>query len=291
MINHLKKKNQKPNRVIILGAGGFISGSVQEKLINSRIPYLALTRKKVDLTLPNAKKKLRKYLKPKDCLLFIAAKAPVKSVEMLIKNLLMCSTVCSVIKKISISHLVYISSDAVYSDSSKLLTEKSYTQPSSLHGLMHLSREIMLKNVIKGPICFLRPTLIYGENDPHNGYGPNRFFRLAKKNKAIKLFGKGEELRDHVWVEDVAKIVVKVLLNRSDGVLNIATGEVLSFEKIAKLIIKLTNSSSKIKNVKRNGPMPHNGYRSFNVSSLKKAFPNFKYHKISEALYKIKELY
>ena len=65
----------------------------------------------------------------------------------------------------------------------------------------------------------------------------------------------------------------------------------LSFEKIAKLIIKLTNSSSKIKNVKRNGPMPHNGYRSFNVSSLKKAFPNFKYHKISEALYKIKELY
>ena len=65
----------------------------------------------------------------------------------------------------------------------------------------------------------------------------------------------------------------------------------LSFEKIAKLIIKLTNSSSKIKNVKRNGPIPHNGYRSFNVSSLKKAFPNFKYHKISEALYKIKELY
>ena len=64
-----------------------------------------------------------------------------------------------------------------------------------------------------------------------------------------------------------------------------------NLEKIAKLIIKLTNSSSKIKNVKRNGPMPHNGYRSFNVSSLKKAFPNFKYHKISEALYKIKELY
>ena len=291
MINHLKKKNKKPNRVIILGAGGFISGLVQEKLINSGIPHLALTRKKVDLTLPSAQKKLTKYIKPKDCLLFVAAKAPVKSEEMLIKNLIMCNAVCSVIKKIPINHLVYISSDAVYSDTYRPLTEKSFTQPSSLHGLMHLSREIMLKNVFKGPICFLRPTLIYGENDPHNGYGPNQFFRLAKKNKKIKIFGKGEELRDHVWVEDVAKIIVQVLINRSEGILNIATGRVLSFEKIAKLIIKLTNSSSKIKNIKRKGPMPHNGYRSFNVTLLKRVFPNFKYQKMSDVLYKIKELY
>ena len=29
------------------------------------------------------------------------------------------------------------------------------------------------------PVGILRPTLVYGANDPHNGYGPNRFRRLA----------------------------------------------------------------------------------------------------------------
>ena len=176
MIEHLNKKNRKINRVVILGSGGFISKLVEKKLQQHQIPYLALSRKKIDLTKNNANKKLEKYLKPKDCLIFIAAKAPVKSEEMLIKNLQMCNTVCSVIKKVLISHLIYISSDAVYSDSLKPLNEKSVTQPNSLHGLMHLSREVMLKNIFKGPLCFIRPTLIYGDKDPHNGYGPNRFF-------------------------------------------------------------------------------------------------------------------
>ena len=48
----------------------------------------------------------------------------------------------------------------------------------------------------------LRPTLIYGEGDPHNGYGPNKFMRLAKKNEDILLFGKGEELRDHININE-----------------------------------------------------------------------------------------
>ena len=38
-------------------------------------------------------------------------------------------------------------------------------------------------------IGHLRPTLVYGENDPHNGYGPNMFLRLAKN--ARKKFGYG----------------------------------------------------------------------------------------------------
>jgi nucleoside-diphosphate-sugar epimerase len=37
--------------------------------------------------------------------------------------------------------------------------------------------------------------------DPHNGYGPNRFRRLAAGGEEIVLFGEGEERRDHVQVE------------------------------------------------------------------------------------------
>ena len=54
-------------------------------------------------------------------------------------------------------------------------------------------------------LCIVRPTLVYGEGDPHNGYGPNRFIKLIKK-KPIELFGRGEELRDHVWINDVSRL-------------------------------------------------------------------------------------
>jgi len=48
------------------------------------------------------------------------------------------------------------------------------------------------------PLAILRPTLVYGAGDPHNGYGPNRFRRLASANQPIVLFGEGEERRPAV---------------------------------------------------------------------------------------------
>ena len=41
----------------------------------------------------------------------------------------------------------------------------------------------------------MRSTLIYGEGDPHNGYGPNRFHRLAAAGQEIVLFG---EVPEHI---------------------------------------------------------------------------------------------
>ena len=65
---------------------------------------------------------------------------------------------------------------------------------------MHLVREVMLRSALTAPLAILRPTLLYGAADPHNGYGPNRFRRLAAAGQDIVLFGEGEEQRDHVLI-------------------------------------------------------------------------------------------
>lgn len=248
------------------------------------IPVLALTQAMLDLTHQDAGSQLASLLHPDDALLFVAAKAPVKSEAMLIENLRMCESVCEALKRTPVKHVVYISSDAVYADSDSPLTESSCAQPGSLHGVMHLAREVMLSNSFIGPLCFLRPTLIYGKDDPHNGYGPNRFMRLASKGEEIVLFGEGEERRDHVWVEDVAEIVSWVLLHRSTGILNIATGEVVTFRAIAEQVIQLSARPPKIKGTPRVGPMPHNGYRPFDVTASHAAFPDFRYTMLTEGL-------
>jgi nucleoside-diphosphate-sugar epimerase len=186
----------------------------------------------------------------------------------------MVRTMLDAMKGIEISHLVNISSDAVYGDEPVPLTEGAPTAPGSLHGAMHLAREIAFASSGIAPLAILRPTLVYGDADPHNGYGPNRFIRQSRAGEPIALFGNGEERRDHVSVDDVAEIVARVVLRRSVGTLNVASGEVYSFADAANLAIAATGSKSRLVPSPRTGPMPHNGYRPFDIAALKGAFPD-----------------
>ena len=75
-----------------------------------------------------------------DIIVFISAEAPAKNFNMFRNNIEMCENFCESIKdKEKISKIIYISSDAVYSDSVKKLNENSQTLPSSMHGMMHLT--------------------------------------------------------------------------------------------------------------------------------------------------------
>tara|TARA_B100002052_G_scaffold293991_1_gene318036 strand:+ start:184 stop:663 length:480 start_codon:yes stop_codon:yes gene_type:complete len=141
-------------RLVILGSGGFISGYVEKIIKKSNIKILKLPRKKIDLKKESSVKKLLKIIKKGDIIFFAAAEAPVKNESMLLNNLLMAKHVCEVIKKKSPSFLLYLSSDAVYSDSKNKIDETSLTAPESLHGIMHLTREIMLENVCKKKIMY-----------------------------------------------------------------------------------------------------------------------------------------
>ena len=277
MLTHLQSPPELPARVVILGAAGFVAGAVERRLRVKDAPILVLPRAALDLTNVNAADRLAGYLRPDDAILFAAAKAPVKNEEMLIENIRMGATVGAALRKAPVKHVVYISSDAVYADTDQPLTENSCAQPASVHGAMHLTREVMLSNLVSGSLCILRPTLIYGVDDPHDGYGPNKFCRLAAAGKEIVLFGNGEERRDHVWVEDVAEVVVRVLLHQSIGCLNVATGKVHSFRDIAEHICLLSSREVSIKTGTRVGLMPHNGYRAFDPAATAAAFPGFLY--------------
>ena len=149
---------------------------------------------------------------------------------------------------------------------------------------MHLTREIMLEQLDKVNLSIVRPPLVYGFNDPHNGYGPNQFVRLAKYNKNITLFGKGEELRDHINIVDVTKIIVQILIKGLNGHFNIATGQVISFNYIANQVRKIFNPNIKVLGKPRIGPMPHGGYRSFDITKIKNSFPSLKITNIDEGL-------
>jgi UDP-glucose 4-epimerase len=274
----------KHGRVVILGAAGFIGSAVGTRLHSSGLEVIRLARQDLDLSADGAGATLADRLRPGDCLVFAAARAPVKSNDMLIDNLRMADAVCQALDNTPISHLVYVSSDAVYADGPLPLTESSPTAPSSLHGVMHLAREIMLGAADVKRFCVVRPTLVYGVGDPHDGYGPNQFLRLANEALPITLFGEGEERRDHVHISDVAELIARAVESGSAGTLNIATGVVTSFRDVAELAINTANSSSQIEVRPRSGPMPHGGFRPFDVSATYESFANFSYLSLREGL-------
>ena len=284
-------KKSKPKRVVILGSSGIISINLQEEMKKRSINTLTIGRSTINLKNHNARKLLNRKIKNGDTIVFIAAEAPVKNFKMLINNLKICNNVCNSLQNKKIFHLVYISSDAVYADIKEKITENSKTLPLSLHGLMHLTRESILRSKFNKILCILRPTLIYGIGDNHNGYGPNRFINLALKNKPISIFGKGEERRDHIFIEDLVNIIVKCIEKKGLGILNLASGKVYSFKYIAELIINFSKSKSELIKIKRVGPMPHNGYRPFDIQLLKKHIKDIKTFSIKTGIKKYLESY
>lgn len=277
MLKHHLPSPISPDRVVIVGAGGFVGKAAANRLLARRVHVVGITRQDIDLLSGDAAEQLASRLRQSDTLVMIAAQAPVKTNSMLIDNLRMMAAVCTALGSVPVEHVIYVSSDAVYADGGTPLSETSCAHPASLHGVMHIARETMLANACKGALCILRPTLIYGATDPHDGYGPNRFRRLANRGEEIILFGEGEERRDHVYIDDVAEIITCCVVHKSEGVLNVATGTVTSFREIAEKVAAMAPKTPAIRTLPRTGPMPHRGYRAFDASSTNRAFPDFRY--------------
>ena len=271
------------SRIVVFGASGFIGFGIAQQLSSEGNEVIRLTRRDVDLVSVDAPLVIRSLVKDNDLIVFAAADAPCKNVHQFENNIVMLSKLLEGLAEKSLASFCYLSSDAVYCDTRETITESTPTNPSSLHGLMHLTRERLLQHQ-PNPSLVLRPTLVYGAHDPHNGYGPNRFIRLAKRGDDIELFGNGEELRDHLHISDLVGAAAFLITSGATGNFNIATGEVTSFRDIATISINVSRGKSRVLSTPRHGPLPHMGLRQFDISRLRDVVPHFKPKPLAERL-------
>jgi UDP-glucose 4-epimerase len=279
----------KPERVIVLGGSGFLGRYICQKLNDEHINYICLSSEILDLAGSHAEDYLLSILKPTDSLIILAALTPKKGIPVsedihrFLKNVKMIQSVCSAISKIKVDYVIYVSTDAVYSRTCKI-TEKTQLQADTLYGMAHLCRELMLSfSIATDSLLIVRPCAIFGPGDPHNAYGPNRFLKDIFHKTEMTLFGNGEERRDHVYVEDVARIVSEVLKHKITGSLNIASGNSISFSDLAKLLSKIVSFQFKILKAERMLEILH---KEFDNTLFRNTFPDFKFTDLSEGLKK-----
>lgn len=288
MITHQHVKPRKPSRVVLLGARGFIGSAVYRQLRAQDIPVFAPPSVELNLTEAVAADKLALLLEPSDAVVMLATLTPDKGrdIATLMKNLVMMQSVCAALEKCGCAQLVYFSSDSVHNPLTSRVTEETPVSPQDLYGVMHYTREIMARSLTKLSVLVLRPTIVYGLDDTHNSYGPNRFRRTAQKEGKITLFGGGEEMRDHIYIDDVAALTVRCLLHCSTGTLNVATGISKPFHEVAEMVAKQFKNGIEIIKTPRTNPIIH---RHYDVTDLIKAFPDFRFITLEEGVARVHE--
>ena len=274
------------SRVVLLGGNGFIGTAIRRRLEALAVPVLAPRSGDLNLADASAGEKLAGLLDPADAIVMLAAITPDKGRDTaaLMKNLAVMQSVCAAVARAGCAHFVYYSSDAVYDPEQSRVAEGTPASPQDLYGAMHCTREIMARGIPKLPVLVLRPTLVYGVEDTHNAYGPNRFRRAALKDGRIALFGGGEETRDHIHVDDVAALTVRCIAAKKTGTFNIATGTSRSFHEVAVLVARQFPRPVEIATSPRANPVTH---RHYDVTNLVKAFPDFRFTALEDGVARV----
>jgi nucleoside-diphosphate-sugar epimerase len=267
-------------RAVILGARGFIAAELARHLRERSLPVEPVGSDTVNLLDGGAAGALAARLRATDSLVFTAALTPEhgRDAATFEKNLLMARNVCTALDQKPVAHLLYVSSDAALANGGPVLDEDSpRVAGGALYGRMHAERERMMESVAARlgiPLCVVRPVAVFGAGDPHNGYGPNRFARTALRDRAITLFGEGEEVREHIEVRDLARLLGLCLEGRASGALNAASGEPVSFLELAKHVARLCPHAVEIRRQPRAAGTAIT-HRRFNAARLRRMFPAF----------------
>jgi len=147
--------------------------------------------------------------------------------------------------------VIFAGTRGEYGSSVKLPVDEDHpTNPKGIYAVTNLTAEKMVFVYddiygIKG-VC-LRITNTYGPRHQmaHDEYGVfNWFIRKAIDNENIPVFGDGHILRDFLYVDDLVECMLLVALKeRAYGkVFNVGTGVPISFNELAKKIIRVAGS-------------------------------------------------
>ncbi len=153
-----------------------------------------------------------------------------------------------------VKKIIFSSSAAIYGDDPAL--PKSIDMkpnPLSPYGITKLDGEYYLQMFSKeyglGAVS-LRYFNVFGpRQDPKSQYAAAVpiFIYKALKNEDIIIYGDGEQTRDFIFVKDVVRAnILSATTENVNGVFNVANEKTITINGLAKKIIELTGSSSKI---------------------------------------------
>lgn len=252
------------NKVLITGGAGFIGSHIVEKLLENNYNVIIIdnlssgsienipnsdTLKLYQLNIEKDDLELVFQKETPDYVIHLAAQTSVNfsishpyydanmNVMASIKLLELC-------KKYNIKKFITASSAAIYGNPKYLPIDENHpTEPMSQYGLSKLTMEKYIK--LSGI-----PYIIFRFS---NAYGPRQksskesgvvaiFNNAMKNNEPINIYGDGEQIRDFIYVEDIANICIKAInSNVENEIINFSTNKGVSLNQLFKVMKSLYN--------------------------------------------------
>ena len=266
-------------KVLITGGAGFIGSHIADKLICNGYEVIIVddfSSGKMSNLVENSNiqifnesilsgnlDKIFEKTKPEYCIHLAAQTSVNYSISMPFEdaelNILASVKLLEICKKYNIKKFIAASSAAVYGIPQYLpIDEEHQTEPILQYGLSKLSMEKYIK--LSGV-----PYLIFRFS---NAYGPRQssskeigviaiFDRAMKNNEKINIYGDGSQIRDFIYVEDIAQICVRAIkTNVSNEVINFSTNNGVTLNKLFKVMSTLYTYSKSVNYChKRDGDM------------------------------------
>jgi len=146
--------------------------------------------------------------------------------------------------------LIYASSAAVYGAAQTFVESREYESPLNVYGYSKLLFDQVVRRRREdadSQIVGFRYFNVYGPNEAHKGRMASvawHFFQQYKAEGCVQPFAgsggyqDGEQLRDFVSVEDVARVNLHFLDNpQVSGIFNLGTGRAESFNSVAAAVV------------------------------------------------------
>ena len=145
--------------------------------------------------------------------------------------------------------VVFASSSSVYGNTTEIpINENSKKKPINPYGQTKLDNEILAEELKDLSVIGLRYFNVYGigQNISYAGVITN-FLEKIKNKKPLIINGKGNQIRDFIHVNDIAKANLDAMLsNVKKGFFNIGTGIPTSINNLAEIMIKISQNQNKI---------------------------------------------
>ena len=249
-------------KFIVTGGAGFIGNNIVRQLLKNNhtpividnlyrgnienISSLDVEFHKVDI---RDFDQLRNILKTSDGIFHEAALTDVqesftKQQEYIDVNVKGTENIFRIAKEFDLK-VVYASSSSVYGNPKTIpIGENSERNPINPYGKTKLDDEFLAEKYSKDKVSIigLRYFNVYGigQNNSYAGV-ITKFINRLKQKKSPIIFGSGTQIRDFVFVEDVA--LANLAAMKSDvnnGFFNVGTGITTSIQQLAKIMIDLS---------------------------------------------------
>jgi UDP-glucose 4-epimerase len=155
-----------------------------------------------------------------------------------------------------IEKLIFASSAAVYGDNNFAVDEKTKPNPQSPYGTSKLSAEKEIEKFAKDNninAVSLRMFNVYSLENKQSGV-ISKFLKNISSEKPIEIYGDGKQTRDFISIQDIIfafECAIRHIDGKKGNAYNIATGNSVSIQDVAKLIIQKSGKEIEIKHKKQ----------------------------------------